>query len=150
MRAPGFWAGGGGIAPILLSPLAAAYQAVTARRMARPGWQAPVPVICCGNATAGGAGKTTVALDLGQRLIRRGIGTHFLIRGYGGRVKGPTRVDPARHDSTAVGDEALLLAALAPSWVGAPRAPPARAAVAAGGQGRVVDVGVQNPPRAKV
>lgn len=149
MRAPGFWAGGGGIAPILLSPLAAAYQAVTARRMARPGWQAPVPVICCGNATAGGAGKTTVALDLGQRLIRRGIGTHFLIRGYGGRVKGPTRVDPARHDSTAVGDEALLLAALAPSWVGADRAASARSAIAAGAQALVLDDGLQNPTLAK-
>jgi len=149
MRAPGFWAGGAGIAPILLSPLAAAYQAVTARRMARPGWQAPVPVICCGNATAGGAGKTTVALDPGQRLIRRGIGTHFLIRGYGGRVKGPARVDPARHDSTAVGDEALLLAALAPSWVGADRAASARSAIAAGAQALVLDDGLQNPTLAK-
>ena len=57
--------------------------------MARPGWQAPVPVICCGNATAGGAGKTTLALDLGQRLARRGVAVHFLLRGYGGRLKGP-------------------------------------------------------------
>jgi tetraacyldisaccharide 4'-kinase len=149
MRAPDFWSGGGGIAPILLAPFAAAYAAATARRMARPGWQAPVPVICCGNATAGGAGKTTVALDLGQRLMNRGIGAQFLIRGYGGRIKGPERVDPERHDSTAVGDEALLLAARAPTWVGADRAAAARRAVEAGAQALVLDDGLQNPTLAK-
>jgi len=53
MRAPEFWGGGGGgLAPILLSPFSALYAAVTARRMAQPGWQAQVPVVCCGNATA--------------------------------------------------------------------------------------------------
>ena len=76
--------------------------------MAHPGWHAPVPVICCGNATAGGAGKTTVAMDLGRRLADRGIAAHFLLRGYGGTLKGPLRVDPAAHDSTGVGDEALI------------------------------------------
>jgi tetraacyldisaccharide 4'-kinase len=144
MRAPEFWSGGG-IAPFLLTPFAAAYAAATARRMSRAGWRAPVPVICCGNATAGGAGKTTVALDLGQRLMARGIGAQFLIRGYGGRVKGPERVDTSRHDSTAVGDEALLLAARAPTWVGADRAAAARLAVAAGAQALVLDDGLQNP-----
>ena len=66
---------------MLLSPIAAIYAAATARRMARPGWQAPVPVICCGGATAGGAGKTTLAIDLGQRINARGIAGHFLLRG---------------------------------------------------------------------
>jgi len=94
MRAPDFWSGdGGGIAPLLLSPLAALYGAATARRVARPGLQLPIPVICCGNATAGGAGKTTVSLDIGQRLAYRGVAAHFLTRGYGGSLKGPVRVD---------------------------------------------------------
>lgn len=146
MRAPGFWSGGsGGIAPLLLSPIAAIYAAATARRVARTGWQAPVPVICCGNATAGGAGKTTVALDLGQRLANRGVGSVFLTRGYGGRVKGPLMVDPALHDSQAVGDEALLLAATRPTWVAANREAGGRAAVAAGAQAIVMDDGLQNP-----
>ncbi|MCX7684268.1 MAG: tetraacyldisaccharide 4'-kinase [Acetobacteraceae bacterium] len=149
MRAPEFWSGGGGIAPLLLSPFAAVYAAATARRVARPGWRAPVPVICCGNATAGGAGKTTVALDIGQRLMNRGIGVHFLIRGYGGRLRGPLRVDPDRHDSTAVGDEALLLAARAPTWIGADRAAAARRAIEAGAQALVLDDGLQNPTLAK-
>jgi tetraacyldisaccharide 4'-kinase len=132
MRAPGFWTGGHGVAPMLLSPFAALYASATARRMARPGWQAPVPVICCGNATAGGAGKTTVAMDIGQRLANRGIAAHFLLRGYGGRIKGPARVDPTSHDSVAVGDEALLLADLRPTWISADRAAGGQAAVAAG------------------
>jgi tetraacyldisaccharide 4'-kinase len=105
MRAPDFWSGGSrGIAPLLLSPIAAIYAAATARRVAKPGWQAPVPVICCGNASAGGAGKTTVALDIGQRLSNRGVAAHFLTRGYGGTLKGPALVDPDKHDSKAVGD----------------------------------------------
>ena len=146
MRAPGFWAGsGGGIAPLLLSPFSAIYAGATARRMTRSGWQAPVPVICCGNATAGGAGKTTVALDLGRRLADRGVAAHFLLRGYGGSLKGPMRVDPDRHDSTQVGDEALLLTEVRPTWISADRGAGAKAAVAAGAQAIVMDDGLQNP-----
>jgi tetraacyldisaccharide 4'-kinase len=146
MRAPEFWSGdGGGILPVLLSPIAALYAAATARRVARPGWRAPVPVICCGNATAGGSGKTTVALDLGRRLANRGVAVHFLLRGYGGRMKGPVRVNPAEHDSQAVGDEALLLAAERPTWIAADRGAGGQAAVAAGAQAIVMDDGLQNP-----
>lgn len=130
---------------MLLSPFAALYASATARRMARPGWQAPVPVICCGGATAGGAGKTTLAIDLGQRVNARGIAGHFLLRGYGGSVKGPVQVAPGRHGSEAVGDEALLLAALAPTWVSADRAAGAQRAVAEGAGAIIMDDGLQNP-----
>jgi tetraacyldisaccharide 4'-kinase len=129
----------------MLSPIAALYAATTARRMARPGQSLPLPVICCGNATAGGAGKTTVALDLGERLKARGLAAHFLLRGYGGKLKGPARVDLASHDSRAVGDEALLLAAIAPTWVSADRAAGGAAAQAAGAQAIIMDDGLQNP-----
>lgn len=146
MRAPGFWRGrGGGLVPLLLSPAAAVYASATARKMRRRGWQAPVPVICCGNATAGGAGKTTVALDIGRRLANRGIAVHFLLRGYGGSLRGPVRVDPTIHDSMAVGDEALVLAADRPTWISGDRAAGARAAVAAGAQAIIMDDGLQNP-----
>jgi tetraacyldisaccharide 4'-kinase len=146
MRAPDFWTGdGGGIAPILLSPIAALYASATARRVAKPGWRAPVPVICCGNATAGGAGKTSLALDLGRRLANRGVAVHFLTRGYGGKLRGPVRVEPGKHGSEMVGDEALLLAAERPTWVAADRAAGARAAIEAGAQALVMDDGLQNP-----
>jgi len=113
--------------------------------MSRAGEKLTLPVICCGNATAGGAGKTTVALDLGQRLQARGLAAHFLLRGYGGKLKGPARVDPTTHDSRAVGDEALLLAAIAPTWVSADRAAGGTAAQAAGAQAIIMDDGLQNP-----
>lgn len=144
MRAPDFWSGGGGVLPLLLSPIAALYARSTARRMARPGWKAPVPVLCCGNATAGGAGKTTVALDLGKRLADRNIAAHFLLRGYGGRMKGPLVVGPG-HDSRDVGDEALLLAAAGSTVVSADRAAGARLAIENGARAIVMDDGLQNP-----
>jgi tetraacyldisaccharide 4'-kinase len=150
MRAPDFWSGDGdGLLPRLLSPIAAIYAGATARRVARPGWHASVPVLCCGNATAGGAGKTTLALDLGRRLAARGVPLHFLLRGYGGRLKGPVRADPAAHDSHAIGDEALLLAAEHPTWVAADRMAGGQAAIAAGAGAIVMDDGLQNPGLAK-
>ena len=144
-RAPGFWRHGGGVLlPALLSPLAAIAAASTARRVAQPGWRAPVPVICCGNVTVGGAGKTTLALDIAARLAARGIAAHMLLRGYGGSSRGVHRVNP-KDPVRLVGDEALLLAAVAPTWIGADRSASARAALAAGAQALVMDDGLQNP-----
>ncbi|HVZ06970.1 tetraacyldisaccharide 4'-kinase [Rhodopila sp.] len=146
-RAPAFWSRDTALSR-LLAPLSAVGTALTARRVARPGWRAPVPVICCGNATVGGAGKTTLVLDLAQRLRRRGLDVHILLRGYGGGARGPRRVQPT-DNAAMVGDEALLLAAVAPTWTGADRAASARAAVAAGAQVLLMDDGLQNPTLAK-
>jgi tetraacyldisaccharide 4'-kinase len=144
MRPPGFWRHDGAL-PRLLSPIGALVAARTARRVEQPGWRAPVPVLCCGNAGVGGAGKSTVALDLASRLRARGVAVHCLTRGYGGRARGVVRVDPARHEAGLVGDEPLLLASVAPTWVAADRASAARAAVAAGAQALLMDDGLQNP-----
>lgn len=145
MRAPEFWRHGHGPWPRLLMPFARFYASQTAERLLRSGWTAPVPVICCGNVTAGGAGKTTVAMELAALLRARGIAAHLLCSGYGGHEKGPLKVDPDRHDSTAVGDEALLLARVAPTWIGRDRSASARLAVAEGAQALVLDDGLQNP-----
>jgi tetraacyldisaccharide 4'-kinase len=134
--------------PALLAPIGVVVGAVTARRIARPGWRARVPVICCGNVTVGGAGKTTLALDLANRLRARGVAVHVLLRGYGGTSRGAHRVVPGDPVSL-VGDEALLLAEIAPTWVGADRAASARAAVANGAQALLLDDGLQNPTLAK-
>jgi tetraacyldisaccharide 4'-kinase len=102
------------------------------------------PVVCVGNLVAGGAGKTPVALALGEAAVALGHNPHFLSRGYGGRIAGPARVDPARHGAADAGDEPLLLAAVAPTWVAHDRAAAADAAVAAGAGLLIMDDGHQN------
>jgi tetraacyldisaccharide 4'-kinase len=149
MRAPEFWRHGG-IVPTLLAPAACAYAAAGAARrgLARP-FRAASPVLCAGNLVSGGAGKTPVAIAIARRLIAMGRTPHFLTRGYGGSTIGPLRVDPVRHGSRIVGDEPLLLARVAPTWVARDRAAGARAAVAGGADAIVMDDGLQNPGLAK-
>ena len=78
------------------------------------GWRgrsAGVPVICLGNLTVGGAGKTPAALAVGHLLHAAHERPFFLTRGYGGRLPGPLRVNPEVHHAADVGDEPLLLGA---------------------------------------
>ena len=142
---PEFWERTGPL-PTLLAPLGWAYAAAgrLRRAVARP-WRAPVPVLCVGNLVVGGAGKTPVAMDLAQRLIERGARPHLLSRGYTGELAGPVQVDTARHTYREVGDEPLLLARVAPTWIARDRAAGAKAAVAAGATALVLDDGLQNP-----
>ncbi len=151
MRAPAFWSlPRPGLAARLLAPLGAAYGAVAARRMARPGARVGAPVVCVGNFTVGGAGKTPTAIEIAGQLVAAGHEPAFVSRGYGGAGAGaPLRVDPARDPATAVGDEPLLLARVAPCFVGADRVAAARAAVAAGATIVLMDDGLQNPSLAK-
>lgn len=107
------------------------------------------PVICVGNLTLGGSGKTPVVRAIARRLAAAGRNPHVLIRGYGGRLRGPVRVDPAAHTAADVGDEALMLAKDAPVWVARDRAAGAAAAAAAGAGVIVMDDGHQNPSVAK-
>ena len=149
MRAPDFWWRAPerpGALARALAPAAALWRLggwLRARRI-RP-WRAAVPVICVGNLVAGGAGKTPLVTALLPRLAALGLTAHVLSRGHGGRVRGPHRVDPDRDSARAVGDEPLLLAALAPVWVARDRAAGARAAARAGADVIVMDDGLQNP-----
>lgn len=145
MRAmPAFWTSQHTLLPALLSPLSLLYGFVerTRRAFAKP-LRPPVPVICLGNITVGGAGKTPAAIAVAAFLKSQGRKPHVLTRGYGGSVSGPLRVDP-NHGASEVGDEAILLARVAPTWVGADRTETARLAVAAGADVLVMDDGFQN------
>jgi tetraacyldisaccharide 4'-kinase len=148
MRPPEFWRTDNGVAR-LLSPIGHLVGAITTRRArsAAP-YRAAVPVISVGNLTVGGAGKTPVALDIVARLKAQGAAPAVILRGYGGTLKGPVRVDPYTHTAADVGDEALLHAAQAPTWVARDRAAGA-AAVASDASVLVLDDAHQHPSLAK-
>jgi tetraacyldisaccharide 4'-kinase len=128
----------------LLAPVAAGYGIEAARRMKRQGARAGVPVICVGNFTLGGSGKTPTTIAVAELLIAAGHRPALLTRGYGGSEAGPFIVDPHNHDATKVGDEALLLAQVAPAIVAHDRAAGASAAATNGADVIVMDDGLQN------
>lgn len=143
MRAPDFWQSRNLLAA-LLSPLGALYGASVAfkARYARP-HDTGMPVICVGNLTAGGSGKTPVAIAVAQALRARGRKVFFLTRGYGGREQGPVQVARA-HGAAAMGDEALLLVRAAPTIVARDRAAGAKLAAQKDADALVMDDGHQN------
>lgn len=153
MRAPRFWSNppeSPGLAARVLAPAGWLYGLATRWRLSRTVPQGVgVPVVCIGNLVAGGAGKTPTAIRIIDALAARGLAVHALTRGHGGTIRGPHPVDPRRDTAQAVGDEPLLLAAFAPTWVSRDRVAGARAAVAAGAQVLVMDDGFQNPALAK-
>ena len=158
MRAPHFWSAGldpqsRAAAPLtraLLTPFSAAYQTITARRIANgPHSKLPVCVICVGNLTSGGSGKTPIVQALRRQLLDKGLKAASLSRGYGGRLKGPIAVDPQTHSANDVGDEPLMLAASGESWISRDRHTGGLAMVDAGVEAIIMDDGHQNPQLAK-
>jgi len=153
MKPPAFWSNPperAGWQAAALAPVAALYALGTARRLVRgTAYRPAVPVVCVGNINAGGTGKTPTVMALVERCRAAGAEPHIVSRGHGGRIQGPARVDPARHDAAEVGDEPLLLSAFAPVWVARDRAAGARAAEAAGAGMILLDDGFQNPGLSK-
>ncbi|MBB3808222.1 tetraacyldisaccharide 4'-kinase [Pseudochelatococcus contaminans] len=153
MRAPAFWWPD---PPLfiarLLKPFGLLYGSITAHRMRRPGQPPGRPVICVGNFTAGGAGKTPTAIAIAERLQDMGVAPAFLTRGYGGRLRGPVLVGESEEAEITlthvdIGDEALLLARHAPVAVARDRRAGAQALLDAGVPADVfiMDDGLQNP-----
>jgi tetraacyldisaccharide 4'-kinase len=144
MKTPAFWYDAPGPKSSLLAPLAILYAlgGGVKNSFTKP-QRAAVPVICVGNLVAGGAGKTPVALALASLFADREIA--FLTRGYGGSEAGPLRVEAYRHKASEVGDEALLLARAAPTWVARDRVAGAQAASESGAKIIIMDDGFQNP-----
>ncbi|WP_407166709.1 tetraacyldisaccharide 4'-kinase [Bradyrhizobium sp. ORS 111] len=145
MREPAFWYRPSSWISHLLRPLAALYGAVAARRMQRGGVDAGIPVFCIGNYHVGGAGKTPTVLALAKLLRELDERPVVLSRGYGGRLRGPVKVDPGRHIAADVGDEPLMMAATLPVVVSRERAEGLALARAQDASVILMDDGFQNP-----
>ena len=149
MKTPAFWQERGWRSALLL-PVAAIYGAVSrVLRNRKSVFQASVPVICVGNLTAGGAGKTPTVIKVIQTLIENDVSVHAVSRGYGGSEVGPLAVEVGKHTAAQVGDEPLLIASYTTTWIARDRAAGVRAAIEAGAQIVVLDDGFQNPSVAK-
>lgn len=149
MREPAFWYRPPSLISRLLAPVGAIYGAITARRMARAGASVGIPVLCIGNYHVGGAGKTPTTLALVNILRGMGEQPFVVSRGYGGSIEGPVRVDPSSHRAGDVGDEPLMMAALAPVIVARGRVAGAVLARDSGASVVLLDDGFQNPALAK-
>jgi tetraacyldisaccharide 4'-kinase len=145
MRAPAFWWRKAGIAAALLSPLGALYATAAGARLRRSGARAALPVVCVGDPTVGGGGKTPTAIAVAELLRELGERPVFLSRGYGGHERGPLVVDSKIHGAADVGDEPLLLARVAPTIVAVDRVAGAAFAASTGATVIVMDDGFQNP-----
>ncbi|MBS0250388.1 MAG: tetraacyldisaccharide 4'-kinase [Proteobacteria bacterium] len=150
---PNWWYGRGGTwKALLLSPIAAAVGAIATRRIlnAKP-YRSHLPVVCVGNFTAGGSGKTPLSLLLAKTLSAEGREPWFLSRGYGGKLEGPVRVDPEHHRADEVGDEPLLLARAFPTVIARDRRQGAQTIekLASANAVIIMDDGLQNPALAK-
>ncbi|MEM7439660.1 MAG: tetraacyldisaccharide 4'-kinase [Pseudomonadota bacterium] len=152
MKPPLFWQAppqAPGLIARLLSPLSIIWRAVDDRRWRRGAHVDPgIPVICVGNINMGGTGKTPTVIWLLEHLRDFGLEAHVVSRGYGGRAVGPLEVRPEMSVAD-VGDEPLLLAAFARTWVAKDRLAGVRAAKAAGAGVVILDDGMQNPSVAK-
>jgi tetraacyldisaccharide 4'-kinase len=149
MREPAFWQPPSTWLSRLLMPLGAIYGEVAGARMARKGVDIGIPVFCVGNYHVGGAGKTPTTLALVQLLRDLGETPVVLSRGYGGSLRGPVKVDPAKHQASDVGDEPLMMARHVGVVISRDRVPGAALARSTGASVIVMDDGFQNPAIAK-
>ncbi len=144
MKTPKFWMTDG-ILPRVLAPLGWIYGAVTQWRIkfGKP-YRCGVKVICVGNITAGGVGKTPVAIALAQKEMAAGRRVFFVTRGYKGKLKN-ILVDLNKHTPEETGDAARLLARVAPTVIAPKRDIGAKMAVEMGAEVIIMDDGFQNP-----
>ena len=149
MREPAFWYRPPSLISRLLMPLGAVYGLVAGWRMQSTGFDAGIPVICVGNYHAGGAGKTPTVLALTKLLRDLGETPVVLSRGYGGKWRGPVKVDPERHVAANVGDEPLMLALTVPVVIARDRVGGIALARSQGASVILMDDGFQNPAISK-
>ncbi|MDB5504451.1 MAG: lipid-A-disaccharide kinase [Tardiphaga sp.] len=145
MREPAFWQPPSTWLSRLLMPLGAIYGEIAGSRMARKGVAVGIPVVCVGNYHVGGAGKTPTTLALVALLRELGETPVVLSRGYGGKLRGPVKVDAIKHAAADVGDEPLMMARQVTVVISHDRVAGAALARSTGASVIVMDDGFQNP-----
>ena len=146
VKTPKFWFRKNHPAALALAPLGMIYNlGVKARFAVTEPYDSKLPVICIGNFTVGGGGKTPLAVEIAGLLVEKGYKPVFLTRGYGGRTRGPHLVEPSQDSAADVGDEPLILADAAPVVVSADRVAGARFIEQMQADVIIMDDGFQNP-----
>ncbi|MBO4644602.1 MAG: tetraacyldisaccharide 4'-kinase [Alphaproteobacteria bacterium] len=144
LKAPVFWQKKNTLLGQLLAPLGKLYALGVRWHLKRTkSYEAKIPVVCVGNLVMGGVGKTPLAISIAEYFKMNGKKPVFLTRGYGGGLSN-ILVDPDKHTARQTGDEALILARVAPTIVDANRARGAKKAEMLGADVIVMDDGFQN------
>lgn len=141
---PDFWKNINFIS-ILLLPASLVFRLLTfLRNITTSKYYARIPIICVGNVTVGGAGKTPVVLAIAELLRTSGLNVAIASRGYKGEITNPTLVDKNKHTVNSVGDEPLMLARIAPTYIAAQRDLAIQMAENNGANVVIMDDGLQN------
>jgi len=146
---PNFWKNNNNLIEkiiiIILLPLSFLYFLISKiDRKIRKTRKVGIPVICVGNINTGGSGKTPLVIYLINLLKKKKINAHIVSRGYLGKLHGPIKVDIKKHTYKDVGDESLLLAKEATTWVSKNKFEGALMATLHGADVIILDDGLQN------
>lgn len=149
LKSPKFWQKDNTVLSKLLSPIGHVYAWGLRWKLKKTkAYRSKIPVICVGNLVMGGVGKTPLAISIAEYFKMNGMRPVFLTRGYGGGVCN-VLVDLDKHTARETGDEALILARVAPTIVDADRARGAKTAEKIGAEVIIMDDGFQNPQLVK-
>ena len=120
LKAPKFWFSNGKCSLLIskiMTPLSMIWEVCARLRLMTGRYESfDVPIVCIGNITIGGSGKTPTSIALAELCIQHGINAHIISKGYKGKCKGPRKVT-SKDSAYEMGDEPLLMSNFAPVWV---------------------------------
>lgn len=145
MGQPSFWYARFSYVAQVLRPLGFIYEKIVAHRLKKiKPYACSIPVICVGNISVGGTGKTPVCLALADYFIRQNKNAVFLNHGYKSVLQN-ILIDQRVHTFEEVSDEALIFASKLPTVVDRNRARGAQKIESIGADVIIMDDGFQNP-----
>lgn len=153
LKAPKYWQKRGLISYLLL-PLSLVYLLLVKLKQSlelAKQYKNSRPIICIGNASLGGSGKTPTAIAVAELLLSQKKSPIFLTRGYKRKSKDCLLIkkgcDKSSHQEA--GDEALLLSEIADTIIGEDRLQALKLIEKTGSEVVIMDDGLQNLSVAK-